>query len=117
MLKGTFTITNVASWKTFRGQFHQRPSNVIVKVSLKVFRWPSYSVFLLLLQVVLLPPSSLVEFLFLFPLSFSQCDLKIKPERCGHGHTQESGAISDRATDHMDAPQMGSAIRPHHGIH
>ena len=27
----------------------------------------------------------------------------IKPERCGHGQTQKSGAISDRATNHLDA--------------
>ena len=30
----------------------------------------------------------------------------IKPERCGHGQTQESGAISDWATNHLDAPSM-----------
>ena len=42
---------------------------------------------------------------------------RIKPERCGHGHAQENWAISDRATDHLDALQIESAIRPRHGIH
>ena len=42
---------------------------------------------------------------------------RIKPERCGYGHAQESGAISDQAADLLDALQMGSAIRQHHGIH
>ena len=42
---------------------------------------------------------------------------RIEPERCGYGQAQESGAISDRATDHLHALQMGSAIIPHHGIH
>ena len=42
---------------------------------------------------------------------------RIEPERCGHGHAQESGAMSDQATDHMDALQMESAVRPHHGMH
>ena len=37
-------------------------------------------------------------------------------ERCGHVHAQESGAISDQATNHLDVLQMRSAIRPHHGI-
>ena len=31
----------------------------------------------------------------------------IKPERCRHGHTQESGAISDRATDHLERTTDG----------
>ena len=42
---------------------------------------------------------------------------RIEPERCGHGHTQESGAISARAADHLDALQMESAVRPQHGKH
>ena len=42
---------------------------------------------------------------------------RIEPERCGHGRAREGGAISDQATDHLDALQMESAIRPHHGIH
>ena len=33
-------------------------------------------------------------------------ELRVKPERCGYGQTQESGAISDRATDHLDALQV-----------
>ena len=29
----------------------------------------------------------------------------------------KSGEISDQATDHLDALQIESAIRPHHGTH
>ena len=41
----------------------------------------------------------------------------IKPERCGHGQTQKSGATSDWATNHLDALSMGGAIRQNHCIH
>ena len=43
--------------------------------------------------------------------------MECQPERCGHGHAQESGAISDQATDQLDALQMESAIRPLRGMH
>ena len=40
----------------------------------------------------------------------------IKPERCGHGQTQKSGAISDWATNHLDALSMEGAIRQNRGM-
>ena len=43
---------------------------------------------------------------------------RIKPERCGYGQTQESGAIPDRATVHTwTHHRWRGAILPHHVIH
>ena len=39
----------------------------------------------------------------------------IKPERCGHGQTQKSGAISDWVTNHLDALSMGKGDQTESG--